>query len=394
MVPGVPDPSSSADGMPRLVTAYNYAARDQAAAESMADAMAAFGYAEVGARPTHRRYLLDKGMGWEVVVIDDIPYPHDDIGLQQDLAVQRQARAIARAHGGYALGSRTDRLFFVDPAPPVLRLNPGSRPLVPRIPEITVPPPGDLALVPDGPVPRPPRLDDLDALGWSEEAYATGTDPIPAQLAGLARAHNDQEWSERELELLSAIRPEGQCRPDTGLALTILARLVVEDALAALRRRDVYALLIDVCAQYARDVVSYANIVAVTGHPPRPHTWSVQAREAVEAAVPALLARWEIEPPANRFALAVLAGAFPSPGQVLAERVALLTAEQAGTRAGTCSQVAYQLITGDHQGAAENAAVMLLWSGYSPAYDFSSEFLDPATLAQAILANEVIQLLW
>ena len=148
----------------------------------------------------------------------------------------------------------------------------------------------------------------------------------------MARARNDEEWSERELELLSAIRPEGQCRPDTGLALTILARLVVEDALAALRRRDVYALLIDVCAQYARDVVSDANIVAVTGHPPRPHPWSVQAREAVEAAVPALLARWEIEPPANRFALAVLAGAFPSQGQVLAERVALLTAEQAGTK--------------------------------------------------------------
>jgi hypothetical protein len=37
---------------------------------------------------------------------------------------------------------------------------------------------------------------------------------------------------------------------------------------------------------------------------------------------------------------------------------------------------------------------MLLWSGYSPAYDFSNEFLDPATLAQAILADEVIQLLW
>ena len=124
MVPGVPDPSSSADGVPRLVTAYNYAARDQAAAESMADAMAAFGYAEVGARPTRRRYLLDKG----------IPYPPGDIGLQQELAVQRQTRAIARAHGGYALGSRTDRLFFVDPAPPVLRLNRGSRPSVPRIP--------------------------------------------------------------------------------------------------------------------------------------------------------------------------------------------------------------------------------------------------------------------
>ena len=114
MVPGVPDPGSSADGVPRLATADDYAARDQAAAESMADAMAAFGYAEAGARPTRRRYLLDKGIGWEVVVIDDIPYPPGDIGFQQGLAVERQTGAIARAHGGYALGSRSDRLFFVD----------------------------------------------------------------------------------------------------------------------------------------------------------------------------------------------------------------------------------------------------------------------------------------
>jgi hypothetical protein len=119
---------------------------------------------------------------------------------------------------------------------------------------ITVPPPGDLALVPDGQVLRPPRLDDLDALGWSE--------------------------------------------------------------------------------------VSDAGIVAVTGHPPRPHTWSVQARKAVEATVPVLLARWEIEPPANRFALTVLVGAFPSQGQVLAERVAALATNQAGTRVGICAQVA------------------------------------------------------
>lgn len=278
----------------------------------------------------------------------------------------------------------------MDPPPPVLRLNPGSQPPVPPIPDITVPPPGDLALLPDGQVQRPPRLDDLDALGWSEEAYATGTNPVPAQLVGLARADNDDDWSERELELLYAIRPEGQCRPDTGLAVTILARLVVENALTAIRRRDVYALLIDVSAQYAREVVSYADIVAVTGHPPRPYTWSLQARKAVEAAVPALLARWEIEPPANRFALAVLAGAFPAQGQILGGHVAALAADQAGT----CARVADQLITGDHQGAAENAAVMLRWSGHSAAYDFSNDFLDPATLAQAILADEVIQLLW
>jgi hypothetical protein len=53
----VPDPTASDGGATWLVTAYKYAARDLAAAESMADAMAAFGYAEVGARPTRRRHL-------------------------------------------------------------------------------------------------------------------------------------------------------------------------------------------------------------------------------------------------------------------------------------------------------------------------------------------------
>jgi hypothetical protein len=199
----VPDPTASDGGATWLVTAYKYAARDLAAAESMADAMAAFGYAEVGARPTRRRHLLERGMDWEVVVIDDIPYPPGGIGLQERLAVQRQARAIARAHGGFALGSQSDRVFFVDPAPPVLRLTPGSQPPVPRIPEITVPPPGDLALVPDRQDLRPPRLDDLDATGWSELAYATGTDSIPVQLAGLAQARDDRDWNERLLELFA-----------------------------------------------------------------------------------------------------------------------------------------------------------------------------------------------
>jgi hypothetical protein len=94
----VPDYGASGGSAARLATAYTYAAPDQSAAESMADAMAAFGYAEVGARPTQRRYLLENGMGWELVVVDDNPYPPGRIGLLQELAVERQARAIARAH--------------------------------------------------------------------------------------------------------------------------------------------------------------------------------------------------------------------------------------------------------------------------------------------------------
>ena len=40
-------------------TSYWFAARDEAAAESMADALAAFGFGEVAACPTRRRHFLD-----------------------------------------------------------------------------------------------------------------------------------------------------------------------------------------------------------------------------------------------------------------------------------------------------------------------------------------------
>jgi hypothetical protein len=113
----------------------------------------------------------------------------------------------------------------------------------------------------------------------------------------------------------------------------------------------------------------------------------------VEAVVPGLLARWDIEPPANRLALATLAGLFRSHGQVLAGHVAALAAAQEGTRVGSCARVAHHLIIADYQAAARDAAVMSLWAGSSLAYDLENELLEPAFLAEAILAEQVEKLL-
>ena len=174
----------------------------------MADALAAFGFGEVAACPTRRRSLLERGMGWELAAFDGNRYPPGNIGRQQELAVIRQARAIARAQGGFATGgSETGtgqasvRHWGAGP-PPVLRRNPGSRPPISPVPEVTAPPPGDLALAPDAQILRPPQPDGPGAVSWSDFAYRAGANPVPAELTRLAGARDDRDWSERLLELL------------------------------------------------------------------------------------------------------------------------------------------------------------------------------------------------
>lgn len=263
----------------------------------MADALAAFGFGEVAAYPTWRRHFLERGMGWELAAFDGNRYPPGNIGRQQQLAVSRQARAIARAHDGFATGgsvSGTGRASVRHRGPgppPVLRHNPGSRPRIP---------------------------------------------PVPTELTRLAPARDDQDWSDQLLELVQ----------------TILATLLLGGALTAARRCGVYQTLIDAASRYAEDVITGADIVAATGRPPQPPQWAAQARGAVGAVVPDLLARWDSEPPANRLALAALAAIFRSHGQVLASRVAALAAGK-------------------------------------PEYDMRSELLDQAMLAEAILCQEV-----
>src|SRR5215468_860537 len=86
---------------------HRFAVRDRAAAQVLADAMAAAGFGEVGACPTPKQHLASLGMGWEVIVVDDGPYPRGMAGLRQADAVERRARAIARAHGGFWCGGST-----------------------------------------------------------------------------------------------------------------------------------------------------------------------------------------------------------------------------------------------------------------------------------------------
>jgi hypothetical protein len=285
---GVPGLGDADRGVNAGGVCYWFAARDEAAAESMADALAAFGFGEVAACPTRRRHFLEGGMGWELAALDDNRYPPGNTGRQQELAVIRHARAIARAHGGFAAGSVTGggqafvRHWGPGP-PPVLRQNPGSRPPVPPVPEVTAPPPGNLALAPDAQLLRPLSLDGLDAVAWSD-FYGTGANPVPAEIARLAGARDDRDWGEHLLELLQSIMPNGTCRPDTGPAVSIVAGLLLGDALPPARRCSIYWVLTEAASRYADDMITGADITAATGRPPRPRTSSGPDRYATPSA--------------------------------------------------------------------------------------------------------------
>ena len=123
---------------------------------------------------------------------------------------------------------------------------------------------------------------------------------------------------------------------------------------------------------------------ADTGRPPHPFQRAEQARGAVDAVVPDLLARRDIEPPPNRLAPATLAAIFHSRGQVVAGRIAALAARHQGARAGSCAQVTCQLIAGGIQDAAQAAAAINLRGDTFTEHDIGSELPNRAILAEAI----------
>ncbi|HEV2373572.1 MAG TPA: hypothetical protein VGS19_15540 [Streptosporangiaceae bacterium] len=212
-------------------------------------------------------------------------------------------------------------------------------------------------------------------------------------LTSLAHARTDQDWDERHLDLLNTVLPNGTCRPDTPSAVTVLARMILADALTSSRRCDIYATLVYAASRYASDTITGADIAAATGRPPHPLRWAEQARDAVGATAPDLLARWDTEPAANRAALTAVAALFPSHGRAVATRVAALAAAQQGTKAGTCAQIACHLIAGQTQEAATNAALVSLWGETPAEYDTGNEALGRVLLAEAIVCDEVSKLL-
>jgi hypothetical protein len=339
---------------------------DRAAAERLAEALAAFGFAQVAARPLPPQAFGPlPGMSWEVQAVDEGRYPRSLAGYRQQGAVKRQACAIARAHGGFPtliVRFCRDVPSLQRDRPPILRLNPGSRPPVLLVRTLPAPPPGQLSLTPDSPVRVLIRPDSLGLVPWQELTTAYGpAAEIPALITDLAQSRRGWKSGFDDL-IFNRLVHQGTCYSATAPALVALARLAASGALPAAKRRDIYLALQWSAWQSYADIIDDRHAAAACGREPQPSKWAAQVREAGSSVTPGLLARWASEPPACRLALAVLAATFPDHGQAVARQMAVMADEHAGTQAGAFARLAHQLVSRDMGGVMSTVAEIACWN--------------------------------
>ncbi|WP_435204976.1 hypothetical protein [Micromonospora sp. bgisy143] len=324
-----------------------------------------------------------------MTAVDDGPYPVDATGHRLIEAVGRAAAVVARLHGGYPQGgSRCDvsmAHILRGPDAPIVCTNPGARPPTPVIVVIDPPAAAPLALTPDNAQDTPIDLSGLDEISWATLRHAHGSaQDIPDLLRELADPFGD--WDETLDELFGDdLLHQGSCYSATAPALPFLARMVVSGALPAEQRLDLYVWLLVAVDRWADGLLADADRAAAEGRVPQPDGWSSDVRLAVDEQLPALLDRWESEPPAVRFALACLAALFPHHGRQIGGQITGMAHEFDGTQPGAYLQLAAALVhTRDDQALAAATDIVAWDESHDPGW------LDATNVAVAVKVGHVL----
>ncbi|MEV4753875.1 hypothetical protein AB0J86_01980 [Micromonospora sp. NPDC049559] len=362
---------------------HEFVVPDEARARELARALAGYGFALVTAWPSD-------GDGWRVTALDEGPYPVDAVGHRQIEAVARAAAAIARQHDGYGGGgTRCDvsqLRVLRRPDAPIVATNPGARPPVPSVTVVAPPPPAPLPLAPDDAEDRPIDLSGLDDIPWAELEHAHGSaEDVPELLRTLADPFGN-DWDEVLDELFGDdLLHQGDCYSATAPALPFLTRMIVSGALPARQRLDLYVWLLIASARWADGLLADADAALVQGRRPEPAGWTEAVHHTVGEQLPALLDRWETEPPGVRFVLACLAGSYPRYGRRIGDRVQAMAREFDGTRPGAYLLLAGALVDGRDDRALAIAADIVAWED-----SLDPGWLDAAGLTAAVKAGHVL----
>ncbi|MEV4481446.1 hypothetical protein [Micromonospora coxensis] len=360
---------------------HDFVVPDEGAARASAEQLAAYGFPRVLARP-------HPDGGWLVMALDDGPYPVDTVGHRQIEATSRAAAVIARAHGGRPSGgSRFDVSRIAEHrtwTAPIEVSGALARPPVPQVTITPAPPLRTLALTPDIATPGTVELTGLDDVPWADLTHAHGcAADVPDLLRELAGGTRDCDEVLDELfgdDLLH----QGDCYEATASALPFLTELIVADAMPARRRRDLYLWLLAAGGRRNDSLVTFAEF-AGDEEPPQPGAWTQEVFRTVGDQVPVLLDRWDAEPPAIRFLLAVLAAQHPGHGVRAADRIAALAAELDGTQQGRYLRLALELVHGRDERALALAAEIVGWADR-----LEPQWLDAPGVPDGIRAAHVL----
>ncbi|QYN24176.1 hypothetical protein [Amycolatopsis sp. DSM 110486] len=276
------------------------------------------------------------------------------------------AAVVARDFGGYRRGgSRCDPdMLHQYQDGPIVHTNPGARPPVPDVVITPAPPKRALDLGPDSIVDGvidPAGLDDVD---WAQLTHAHGSaEDVPELIRALGQ--NSSEWDAVLDELFGDdLLHQGTCYSATAPALPFIGQLAAAGSLPAARRLELHLWLITAADYWAAGLLGDADRAAAQGRFPAAAQWTQDVHRVVGEQVPALLARWTIEPPAIQYILACLAALYPQSGQCVAENTAALAATSAGCQIGQYLQLAELLQRTDDRQALTIAQQIATWDEY------------------------------
>lgn len=340
---------------------HEFAVTDADAARRLARDLAEYGFPQVTAWP------WGEGGGWRVIAFDEGPYPPDLAGRRAIGAVARAAALIAQPHGGYRIGAtrveagtlKAEEQSYA----PLLFRRPGARPAMPEVVVADPPPGAELPLVPDAYGDVPVDVAGVDDIAWEELEHAQGS---AADIPGLIHALADprhEGWDEVLATLFGdKLLHQGDCDTATAPALPFLTRIIVSGAMPARRRLDLYLWLLIAADRLADGLRADAERAAAQGGEPWPAFQSPEVHRIVGEQLPALLDRWETEPPAIRFVIAVLAAIYPEQGAAIGERITEMAQEFQGTQPGEFLRLADALVHGRTTDALAIATDILTWA--------------------------------
>lgn len=362
---------------------HDFVVPDEEHAQALARALAAYGFPLVSARPARQ------AEGWTVTAFDEGPYPPDVVGHRTIDAVGRQAAVVARQHSGYRNGgSRCDPTLLARIRPinaPIEYTNPGARPPIPSVVVGTAPPPATLELAPDHAEDIPIDLSGLDEIAWADLEHAHGpADDVPDLLRALADPYGD--WDQTLDELFGDdLLHQGSCYSATAPALPFLTRMIVSGALPAKQRLDLHVWLIIAADRWAEGLLVDADRAAVQNRPPAADEQAQHVHHTIGTQLPALLARWNTEPPALRYALTCLAALYPHHAHQTVDHITGMAEQLEGTQPDAYLKLAHALLRDQNGQALAIATDIVAWEqNHDPGW------LDAPGVTAAVKAGHVL----